>query len=65
MNGLMDGMIPMLFGEDRMVRFSYFEALGTMVSDCLMRDQAPKGVQIGEGLDGRIITKGVRTRTQL
>ena len=24
--GLMDGMIPLLFGEERTVRFSYFEA---------------------------------------
>ena len=41
------------------MRFSYFEALGAMVSDCLMAEQAPKGVQIGEGLDGRVITKGL------
>jgi len=59
MNGLMDGIVPLLFGEERAVRFSYFEALGTTVSDCLVREQAPKGVQIGEGLDGRIITKGL------
>ena len=52
MNGLMDGMIPLLFGEGRTVRFSYFEALGVTISDCLVARQEPKGVQIGEGLDG-------------
>ena len=59
MNGLMDGIVPCLFGEDRTVRFSYFEALGTNISDCLVRTQAPKGVQIGEGMDGRVITRGL------
>jgi hypothetical protein len=47
MNGLMDGMIPLLFGDGREVRFSYFEALGATVSDCLVTQQASaKGVQV-------------------
>ena len=33
--------------------------LGNAVADCLVATQAPKGVVIGEGLDGRIITKGL------
>lgn len=52
-------MIPMLFGEERAIRFSYFEALGVAISDCLVPSKDPKGIQIGEGLDGRVICKGL------
>jgi hypothetical protein len=64
MNGLMDGMVPLLFagggGGGYSVKFSYFEALGVRITDCLAEGpQPPKGVQIGEGMDGRIITRNL------
>ena len=33
----------------------YLEVLGTRISDCLVREQPPKGVQIGELQDGRVV----------
>jgi len=65
MNGLMDSLLedvfrPTVVGEaPRAVSFSYLEMLGTVVTDCLVRTQPKGGVQIGEAIDGRVLTRNL------
>lgn len=72
MNGIMDGIINDLYRDEqiekRQTKFSYLEVLGSTISDCLGRDGP--AVQIGEALDGRVLTRNlsehvVRSRTDL
>lgn len=67
MNGLMDSLLedvfrPTVVGEaPRAVSFSYLEMLGTVVTDCLVPTQPKGGVQIGEAIDGRVLTRNLST----
>ena len=60
MNNLMDRIGAEIFdGVEPRVSFSYFEMLGAVCTDCLVEEQPPKGVQIGENVDGSMIVKGL------
>jgi len=67
-NGIMDHVIkaPTFFNSDTTLSFSYFEMIGTRITDCLACHQetsstAPSAsaVKIGESLDGRILMLGL------
>ena len=71
MSAMMDRVVAELFPADgapdpataRAARFSYLEILGSAVHDCLATPAAAKGasepVQIGEALDGRVLTRNL------
>ena len=62
MNGIMDELCESnIFSEGTEVDFTYLEMLGVDIKDCLAADPnpSPKPVAIGEGLDGRILTRNV------
>ena len=71
MSAMMDRVVAELFPADgapdpataRAARFSYLEILGSAVHDCLATPAAAKAasepVQIGEALDGRVLTRNL------